>query len=218
MAADRTLPILLGGGLIAYLLWNRKSAAAPVSAPPVSAPPKQDVPPKVRDEAAYKAGFENGGTDAAESMNEANRNIGSLVVASIKNLGPATKGSDRGDGYQDAFVKTVKVYAGAGFRIEGTADDLFAGKAKVIRDKVTTYDSGRYDGENDAVDAMASFDPSKGSTPALINNFRPDMKGTPAEKGYVEGYADVLSKESPPLKVEGDLLEGKGVIVSAPVA
>jgi hypothetical protein len=214
MAADRTLPLLLGGGLLAYLFLSRKSAAAP-SEPvaPASAPPKDAPPPaKVRDEAAYKAGFENGGIDAAASMNEAYRNIGSPTVASSKNLGMATKGTDLGDGYQDGFVKAVKVYADAGFRIEGTADDLFAGKARVVRDKITTDASGRYDGENDAVDSVSNFDPAAGSTPALINNFRPDMRSTPAEKGYRDGYAAVLADNKPPFQLVGDLLSGSAEI------
>lgn len=207
MAQDKTTPIVILGGLAA-LFWYSRSKAAPME--PAKQPVKEPVK-EPRDEAAYNAGFVDGGADAALSMNEADRNLGTATIAKTPKIALSPKGTDRGDGYQDGFVKSVKNYAAAGFRIEGTSDDLFSGNAKVVRDKVTSYDSGRYDGENDAVDALSDFDPEK-ATPAWTNRFREDMKGTPAEKGYRDGYAAVLADNKPPFQLVGDLLSGSAEI------
>lgn len=226
MAADRTLPVLLGGGLLAYFLLRPKKAAAseqsvaptdttpttPVVTPPNVAPPPIVTPPTPKvDEAAYRAGFEQGGVDGAFSIGAAQKNIGTAVAA-VTSIKPADKGTDKGSGYQDGFVKSIKAYAPFGFRIIGTSDDLFSGSAKVIRDKLQTYDSGRFDGESDAVDALASFDFDTGKGAALIPSFRADMAKTEAERGYKEGYADVLVKNDPPLGIVGDLVSGTATL------
>lgn len=206
MSADnRKTVALMGVGLLALLWYSTAKAAMPTPTTP-AAPP---APP--RDEAAYKAGFLDGGADAALSMNKAAQSLGVAVVAETPKLVADMKGADKGQGYQDGFVLSVKNYAPAGFEIEGTSDDLFGGKAKVIRKKVTTYESGRYDGENDAVDSLASFDPETGA-PARIERFRADMAGTAAEKGYKDGYMAVLADNKPPFVLYGELLSGKGVI------